>query len=349
MRSIEVTRTGELSVRDSPEPEVSPGFVVLQVEAVGICGSDIHLIDGHFPSARYPVRPGHELTGTIVQSGSSAAELTPGTRVCVDPGIPCRMCRGCRSGRTNLCENRQALGITRPGGAAELALVPEENCYPVSAGLAPERAVFCEPLACVIHALDRIPGGAVPDRVVVFGAGTVGLLATQVLAHLGAGRVDVVEPNENRHPLAGKSASGEVATSPDSLDSDAGWDVVIDASGAPQAIRQAIRRVRRGGTYVQLGVAPVGATIPIEPYDLFARELTVVGSMTTLNSFARAVSMLEAGHVDVAPLAGRPYPLEAYAEAVAATRRGDEVKTLVRPGGTSGHDTVPRGSSAGST
>jgi 2-desacetyl-2-hydroxyethyl bacteriochlorophyllide A dehydrogenase len=327
--AIEVREPGSLRLHETRNPTPGHREVLVEVELVGICGTDIHLFDGDFPTVRYPARPGHEVTGVVADVGHGVMSLERGTRVCVDPGVPCLHCSFCQAGRHNLCANRRAIGISLPGGAADFVVVPEVNCYPISETVRPEQAVLCEPLACVIHAIDRVPSGPAVNRALIYGAGTIGLLTTQLLDHLGALAVDIVDPNEERRTMAAKLTTGEVTAYADAHGPHARWDLVVDASGSPAAIEDGIGRVRAGGTYVQLGVAPNRATVAVEPYELFARELILVGSMTTSYSFPRAVRFIESGIVDVSGFAGTSYPLERYDEALRAARSGREIKTVV--------------------
>ena len=330
MRVVMMTGPAALTFRDMPDPEPGPGEVTLDVALIGVCGTDLHILDGHFATARYPLIPGHEVTGTVVALGAGVESLRKGDRVVVDPGVPCTTCLLCRRGRPNLCENRNAVGVTRDGGAAERVAVAAANCHLVPEGVTAQAAVLAEPLACVLHAFDLVPA-PVAQRVLVYGAGTIGLLAVQVARHLGAHRVEVVETNPGRLPAA-RRVGAAVATGPEELpDSRADWDLVVDATGAPAAIADGVARVQRGGTFLQIGVAPADAVIPLSPYQLFARELTLVGSMTTRHTFPAALRLLESGIIDVELLVEEPVPLSDYAEAVARVRAGRSLKVVVRP------------------
>ncbi|MGH3386234.1 MAG: alcohol dehydrogenase catalytic domain-containing protein [Nocardioidaceae bacterium] len=332
MHAVVIKGPSEVAVEQRADPSPGSDEVLLEVSLTGICGTDIHILDGEFGTATYPLVPGHEVTGRVVAVGGEVARPEVGDRVVVDPALPCKACWFCRSGRANLCERRHALGVTQPGGAAELVAVPAGNCYVLDGKVDDAAGVLCEPLACVIHAFDLVPRGSVRE-VLIYGAGPVGLLAVHVARQLGARSVDTVDINEGRLGNATQAGARAVATSGDQLDQGGGWDLVVDASGAPPAIEDGLSRVRRGGTFLQIGVAPEEARVPLSPYQLFSREITLVGSMTTSHTFPRAIELMESGVVDAEAIVGPRLPLDRYHEAVAAVRAGDHLKVLLKPGG----------------
>ena len=330
MRAVVMQGPAALTVVDVADPEPGPGEVVLEVALTGVCATDLHILDGHFPTARFPLIPGHEVTGTVVALGREVGNLREGDRVVVDPAVPCTTCLLCRRGRPNLCENRNAVGVTRNGGAAERVAVTAASCHRVPEGVTAQAAVLSEPLACVLHAFDLVPA-PVAQRVLVYGAGTIGLLAVHLACHLGAHRLDVVDTNADRLPAA-RRVGAAAATRPEGLPAGrADWDLVVDATGAAAAITDGVSRVQRGGTFLQIGVAPADAVVPLSPYQLFAREITLVGSMTTRHTFPAALRLLERGIIDVELLVEEPVPLSDYAEAVARVRAGRSLKVVVGP------------------
>lgn len=327
MRAVVFEQPSALRVADVSEPEPGTGEVVLEVALTGVCGTDLHVLDGDFATAQFPLVPGHEVTGTVVALGAGVRSVAVGQRVVLDPGIPCSTCLLCRRGRPNLCERRVAMGISRDGGAAERVAVPAGNCHILPVGLASSAAVLTEPLACVLHAFERVPS-PVAQRVLVYGAGTIGLLAVQLARHLGADAVDVVDTNPARL-LAARQLG---AATPELADGQANWDLVVDASGAPAAITDGLRRVERGGTFLQIGVAPGESVVPLSPYQIFAREITVVGSMTTRHTFPGALRLLAGGTIATDLIVEPPVPLADYKEAVDRVRGGGSLKVVVSPG-----------------
>lgn len=334
MKAATIFGPGDVRIVDETSRPPAPLEVVLRVDLVGICATDVHILHGEFPTAVYPIRPGHEVTGTVIELGAEVSTLTLGTRVAIDPAMPCSTCALCRDGRPNLCENRKAFGVSLPGGAAEKLTLPAANCYPVAASTPASAAVLAEPLACVIHALDLVRSPAGMD-VLIYGAGTVGLLATYVARHLGAASVTVIDLKPQRAAQAmraGATASAasaaEVSSGEESMEQ---WPLVIDATGAPAAIEDGLTRIARGGTYLQIGVAPPERTVALSPYNVFARELTIVGSMTTRNSFPRAITLLDSGYIDSDLITGEPIPLNEYSSAIEKAGSGETPKVVLDP------------------
>lgn len=330
MKAVVIEAPFRVNAADIDRQAPKAGEVSIAVDLVGICATDVHILSGHFPTATFPLTPGHEVTGTVVDVGPEVTTLFPGTQVVVDPGLPCATCILCRDGRPNLCENRKAIGITRAGGAAEFLTLPAANCHVVPPGTPPGTAVLAEPLACVVHAFDlvRHPAG---ENVLIYGAGTMGLLALQVARHLGAASVSVIElsaPRTARSIDLGAVAAGASAAA---FAPASGWGLVIDATGAPSAIGDGLGRVRRGGTFLQIGVAAPDRTVELAPYELFSRELTVVGSMTTRNSFPRALSMLGTGAINSSLITGEPIALSSYVHAIELAQSGETPKVVVSP------------------
>lgn len=157
MRAVVVTAPGSAVLTDLPDPQAGPGEVVVRVTSCGLCGTDMHILAGELPSARYPGVPGHELAGEIVAVGEGVTGLEAGTRVAVDPNMPCGTCDYCRIGRGNLCDDYSAIGVTQDGGFAELVAVPARCCYVLPDSLSPAAAALVEPLSCAVHGLNRLP------------------------------------------------------------------------------------------------------------------------------------------------------------------------------------------------
>jgi threonine dehydrogenase-like Zn-dependent dehydrogenase len=189
-----------------------------------------------------------------------------------------------------------------------------------------------EPLACAVHGLDRLErvGPVVSQTVVLFGAGTMGLLLLQLLVRAGAAGVTVIDRAASRLAVATALGAAATATSPDELDG-ARFDVAVDATGAPGAIEAAFGSLERGGRLLVFGVAPSDAAIHLSPFRVYNDEITVVGSMAVLFSFDPAVDLLARGAVDVRPLLSAPMPLEQFDQALQRVRAGEGVKTHIRP------------------
>jgi 2-desacetyl-2-hydroxyethyl bacteriochlorophyllide A dehydrogenase len=330
MKAVLVDKPGSLNVTTVDDPTPGPREVVLQIDGCGICGTDIHLIDGELPYQPYPVIPGHEFAGTVVAVGSDVTEFAEGDRVAADPNIFCRECHYCSIGRDNLCVNYAALGVTQDGACAEYLAVPVANCFRLPDDMPLEIAPLIEPLSCVVHGFDLLPG-RVGEHYLIYGAGTMGLMNAQVAARAGAASVSVIDLNEARLAVAKQLAVDAVGTDANELDRPEGWEVVIDATGVVPAIEDGIKRVRPGGTFQMFGVAAADAVAKVSPFQIYKNEITIVGSMAVLHSFGRAVDLMANGVVDAQTIISHRYPLDDYAVAVADFRAGAGRKLQIRP------------------
>jgi 2-desacetyl-2-hydroxyethyl bacteriochlorophyllide A dehydrogenase len=325
-----VERPGKVSVERVDDPTPGAREVLVQVAACGICGTDLHILDGESPLARYPIIPGHEFCGEVVAVGAEVEDRRVGDFVAVDPNLPCGRCRFCQAGRDNLCLNYEALGVTRPGGCAELVAAPAANAFPLPPGLPRAWGTLVEPLSCAVHGFDRL-GAKLADRYLIYGAGTMGLLMAQLARRAGATTVDVVDVKAARLPVAERLGADRTATSADDLDRGQGWEVVIDATGVVRAIEDGLRRVARGGSFLMFGVTPAEASVEFSPFRIYNEELMVVGSMAVLHSFERARDLLVGGAIDAKAMITHSMPLDDYEAAVDTFRGGAGLKIQVTP------------------
>ncbi len=339
MRAVVYDRPGEFALREVPIPDPGPGEVRLRVLVAGVCGTDVHLHDGEF-GPTYPLVPGHEFVGEVDALGAGVDPDLHGHRVVVDNTASCGRCVECRRARPAFCRQLVAQGVNAPGGFADYVLTDADRCFLVD-DLEPEVAVLAEPVACVVHGLDVLaltPGA----DVLLFGTGPTGLILTSLLARSGAGRLTVAAPTPAKLELARARGADEIvrvdrsdpAASHDRLRALApdGFDVVIDATGALPVLATAPELVRIGGTIFVYGMTAESARWPVAPYDVFRRELTVKGSFAQQFSFDRAIAALRSGRVETTGLITRRFPLEQYAEALAAVGDSAVVKAVVVPG-----------------
>ena len=338
MRAIVFPEPGRFTLTEVPDPVPGPREVVVRVEAVGICGTDLHVLDGEFAPTKYPIIPGHETSGVVETVGQDVHEVAPGDRVSVDPTLVCGECRYCAAGRSNLCERWDGSGVARThGSTAELALAPVRNVHRLADHVDLALAALVEPLACAIHGYDLLPR-RMGEHYLIYGAGTMGLMMAQLAPRAGAASVTVVDRLPDRLETARQVGVPTVATSADDVRRSGGWDVVIDCTGAPAAIEDGLSRVRRGGTFQQFGVAPADAAATFSPFRIYNDEISVVGSMAVLASYGRAVEMFAAGALDAAAMVSHAFPLEGYGDAVEQFRRGAGRKLQIRPGATTTQD-----------
>ncbi|MBX6357870.1 MAG: zinc-dependent alcohol dehydrogenase family protein [Micromonosporaceae bacterium] len=320
MKAAVVVQPGQIAVESVPDPQPGPREVVVRVAGCGICGTDLHIMDGEFAPA-YPIVPGHEFAGEVVELGSQVTELRVGDRVAVDPSLYCGECYYCRRSRENLCERWAALGVTSSGGAAEYAVAPVRNCFVLPEGVNTADAALIEPLSCAIRGFDVLPR-RIADHYLIYGAGTMGLMMMELAKRCGAATVSVVDTNPSRLETARTLGCSAAVGSADELTRPRGWDVVIDCTGVTAAIADGLTRVGKGGTFLQFGVANYDARATIEPYKIYNQEITITGSMAVLHSFERAGELFVGGLLRPEVFISDRFPLEKYAEALAQFRAG---------------------------
>lgn len=329
MQAAVITGPHALEITEVPDPTPGPGEVVIEVAAAGICGTDLQIFAGDYP-AGLPVVPGHEFAGTVVALGNDVHDLRIGDRVAADPNIPCLRCRYCHDGRVNLCDNYAALGVTMNGASARYLAVPEHLCVLVPDALELQYAALAEPLSCAVHAWDLV-GPQVGRSAVIYGSGTMGLMMLQLARSFGIVSVDMVDLNPAKFEAARTLGARNLVTDAAQAAPEQGWDVVVDATGAAPAIVDGLSRVAKGGTFVQFGVAAPDVHVEINPFEIYEREIRIIGAVCPLNSFARSIDLLATGAVDPAPLVSHRYPVTEYAAALEKLAGGQARKVLVTP------------------
>jgi 2-desacetyl-2-hydroxyethyl bacteriochlorophyllide A dehydrogenase len=329
MRAAIVEAVGKVSVTTVPDPAPGPRDVVVRVASCGICGTDLHILQGEF-APTLPIVPGHEFAGEVVGIGSEVTELSAGDLVAVDPSLHCHECRYCRIGRGNLCDRFGAIGVTTSGAAAEFAVAPVANCVKLPGHIDVKDAALIEPLSCAVRGYDVLRG-TLGAEVLIYGSGTMGLMMLELAKRTGAASVDVLDINPERLATASKLGVSRSAATADELDTPRGWDVVIDATGNAKAIQDGLGRVAKGGTFLQFGVADYAATAVIEPYKIYNQEITITGSMAVLHSYERAAALFATGVLDPAVFISDRMPLEQYPQAIDRFRAGQGRKIVVEP------------------
>jgi L-iditol 2-dehydrogenase len=319
---------GNVALAERVEPHAGPGEVVLDVVGAGICGTDIHIEDDEFRS-RPPVTMGHEVSGVVAELGEEVDPEWAGARVVTETYFStCGVCRWCREGRINLCPERRSIGSFVDGGFAPRVLVPARNLHRIPEWLDGYAASLAEPLACVCNCLLDPEVVAEGDRVLVIGPGPVGLLAAQV-ARASGGQVHLRgAPGDEARLAAARGLGLETSVAGDQALAEA--DVVVECSGSASGIAFGLESVRRGGRFVQIGLAGKPVSIP---FDLICYgELTVTsGNASTPESWSRAMELIERRAVALEPLLTDVVPLDEWERAFAATRAGEGIKYVLMP------------------
>lgn len=318
MKVLRLHAPGELRLHDEPDPEPSPGEVLLRVNAVGLCGSDRHwLVEGGIGDAvlTRPLVLGHELVGTV-ESGARAGE-----RVAVDPAIPCETCPTCRARLQHLCPDVEFAGHSLDGALRMRMAWPERLTYRVPDAIPDDDASLLEPLGVALHALDL--GHVAPGtRAAVVGCGPIGLLLVRALLAEGAAEVVVADPLEHRL---------EAALALGALPKGADVDVAFEVAGEDEAVAAAIELVRPGGRVVLVGI-PDGDRTSFPAAAARRKGATMLLSRRMKPSdLPRAIDLVERGRVDLGGLVSERYPLEEWREAFDSLRDRRGLKVVVTP------------------
>jgi len=319
MKALVLEEYNRLVFEDVPAPEPSSEEVQISIKACGICGSDIHGMDGSTGRRRPPIIMGHEAAGVISRVGIGVTAWKPGDGVTFDSTIYCGHCEFCSRGEINLCESRRVLGVSceeyrQHGAFAEFLVVPERILYRLPQGLAFEHASLVEPFAIALHAAKR--GRAKKDdAAVVVGAGMIGLGLVQVLSQAGCAPIIVVDVAAERLALAAKcgathiinSASVDALNTIQTLTRGRGADIACEAVGITATVDLALRCVRKGGSVTLVG--NVASTIEFPLQTAVTRELTILGSCASRGEYPACLDLLAHGVLKPAPLISAVAPL----------------------------------------
>jgi L-iditol 2-dehydrogenase len=322
-------------IEDRPVPQAGPGEVVVRIRSVGVCGSDTHYYDhGRIGSfvVEAPLVLGHEAAGEVAEVGPGATRLRVGQRVSVEPGVPDMSCRQCLAGRYNLCPNMRFFATPPIDGAfAEYVVVHEAFAHPVPDSISDDAAALLEPLSVGVWACMKghVTAGS---RVLVTGAGPIGLVAVQTALAFGATEVIVSDVNPARLALARDLGATETVDARETsvADLDRPPEVLLECSGHPPAISEAIRALDRAGRAVLVGMG--GDEVPLPLSVVQERELELTGTFRYANTWPTAIALVASGRVDLDRLVTGTFRLDQAEEALTAGRRDPQsVKVVIHP------------------
>ena len=329
MKALVYTDRLEVTYRDEPDPVLVAGEVVLSIDAVGICGSDMHAYHGQDPRRNPPLILGHELSGTVV------AGPFLGRRFTANPLITCGACEFCVQGRNNLCANRTMVGMTRPGAFAERMSIPVASLIEIPAQMSARTAALTEPAATALHALNlsmRAMHRPLPEgRLLVIGGGAIGMLAALLARHYGCTDVRVAETNALRRESLERHARCAVFDPLAQRADDNAFDLVIDAVGAKATRAAAFAAVKPGGVIMHVGLQDWASEIDMRKLTL--AEVTLLGTYTYSTADLRAtVAALQRGAFgDLAWVEERPLAEGARAFRDLHEGRSAAAKIVLRP------------------
>ena len=324
MQAMLLKQYMHLELVEMPEPEIGPDDVLVRVRACGICGSDVHGLDGSTGRRLPPLVMGHEAAGEVVRCGANVTDLAPGERVTFDSTVYCGRCFFCSRGEVNLCDNREVLGVSpgpyrRHGAFAEYVAVPRRIMYRLPGNLSYEQAALIEAVSVAVHAVNLTPI-SLGDTVVVVGSGMIGLLAIQAVRHAGAARIIAVDTVDDRLTRARELGAtdavnpknGDAVKAILGLTENRGAAAAIECVGAADPIHTAIAAVRKGGSVTLVG--NVSPEIPLPLQSVVSRQIRVQGSCASNGEYPASIDLMSSGAIKVdtmisaiAPLAEGPH------------------------------------------
>lgn len=320
MKALVFPEAGKMQLTEMPRPEPKDDEVLIRVRASGICGTDVHIYEGGF-TATYPVVPGHEFAGEVVAVGPQCQRITVGSRVAVEPNVPCNNCPECLSGEHHFCRNMVVPGVNRPGGMAEYVVVNERGVFDIG-DLSFVEGALVEPLSCVVHATERL-GIGWGEQALVMGAGPIGLLMGRLIKARGAARVDYLERSPGRLARAAKMGFGKVYSSPSEIP-DKVYTVVADASGASALVAEAANRLTRPrGRVLVFGVPSPTGQIALNHFRVYREEISVIASFTSLKNSIQAIDLMKSKTIDVSDIVSHQIKLSECPDYILRMKAGD--------------------------
>jgi len=313
MRAAIFDAPGAIRLADAPKPEPAPGEALVRVKAAGLCAGDLYIYTGKNPYVSYPRIGCHEIMGEVAGYGPGAAGPAVGSRVVVEPFIGCGTCYPCRVGKANCCANLTIIGIHREGGFAEFVTAPAAKLVPVPDGLTDFEAVFAEPVAIGVQGCRRGQVGG-EDTVLVLGAGPIGLAVVEVAKARGA-KVYATDLSADRLSIAARLGATPIAGGAGLVERvleithGEGMPVVMEATGAPQAMEQCVDLVAAGGRIVILGLVKKGTGVTFPGLDFTRKEMTILGSRASIDCFPEALDLIASGKIQYPKIASS-FPLE---------------------------------------
>jgi len=335
VRAVRYHGNGVVRLDVVEDPRPGPGDVLLAPEAVGVCGTDTHIVHGQFAS-NPPMVLGHEISARVLEVGAGVTAVAPGDLVTVEPHLYCGVCFNCQTGTKHMCPVRKAPGVHLDGGMAERLVVPDTLAYKVPEGTSPLHAAMVEPIACCVHGMDRLaPRSGMP--LIVFGCGPAGAIMIALAKLAGMYPVVGVDGRVGRRELASRFGADVVldAGEPGLLDAamdltgGVGFPYLIDAVGSARVLETAISLASRAANVLLFGVAAPDETATVRPNEIYAKELSLLGTALNPDTHRRAANLLPRLPLD--RLSTVVHPLEAIDQALADQAAGTVDKVFVGP------------------
>jgi len=329
----------DLRVEEIEAKSPGPNEVKIRVRACGVCGTDLHIFSGAEGAAKCtpPTILGHEFSGIISEVGSDVTEFNPGDRVCVDPNDMCGECYYCKTGSAHFCEKMIGIGTTTDGGFAEYCTVHKKQVYKMGDEMSFEEGAMTEPISCCLHGIDQ-SGIKSGDTVMIIGGGTIGQIMLQLARISGASTLILIEPIKEKREL-GLQLGADIAIDPLTEDisdvlqkqSIQHINVTIECVGLKNTMIDAIQYVSKGGTALLFGLTDPACQIPLAPFDLFKREVSIKASFINPYTFQRALNLLNSKKLNIRALISDTLPLPEIQRAFTDDTCRKRGKIIIKP------------------
>jgi 2-desacetyl-2-hydroxyethyl bacteriochlorophyllide A dehydrogenase len=336
MKAVVLEAPYKVAIKEVPTPEPGAGEVLVEVKACSICGTDGKMYRGQF-ICDYPIIPGHEFAGKVVKLGAGVNPALLGVRAGVDYMCPCGECHYCQIGIMNHCVHHKAIGQTIDGGFAEYVVAPASNVYPISDKVSYEEAASLTVLAGAVHSMRRLEMKH-GDNVMIFGSGPAGMDLVQMVKLGGAAKIVVTDLSEKRLEMAKAMGATDVVLSDDKLAERLkgiapswGFDIVVEATGNPKVLEKAFSFVTDYGKIFVFGISPTQGEATIHPFQIWHKEVSIIGSRSILFSSGAALELIESKRIDVKSMISHRFPLEGYPEAIELAATGNALKIIINP------------------
>lgn len=325
MKAVLFTAKNDVQFTDLPDPKPKAGEVVVEVKASGICHTDYEVLKDNYGTGAFPVVPGHEYAGIVVDVGPDVTCCVTGDRVAVDPNLECGTCRACAKGWAHLCETLGAYGVTTHGGFAELSVVKASAVHPIG-NMSFLQAALAEPMGCVLNGVDAVHAPWM-EEALIFGAGPMGLLMGLALKAQGVSRVAFVDIAESRLDLAASFGFQGIAAGSSELQ---GWkqraDLAVEATGVPAVASGLTRYIANGGKGLFFGVCPSDAHIDVSPFEVFRRQLTLAGSHSLNHNIPQSLAVIASLGSEIDRAVSHRLPLEEISKVLNTKPPQDSLK-----------------------
>jgi len=286
LKALYITEPHHIELIEKDDPEIRENESLLKILGCGVCGTDLKIYKGE-TLATYPIIPGHEIVGEIINS----SKYEKGTKVTVDPNKPCGYCKYCREGKPHLCDDLKAVGVNRNGGFAELLSVPNDLIYPLNENIDVKSALFAEPLSCIIHGID-LSNFSFTDDIAIIGGGAIGLIFAMLFNKFSVGIKLIFEISQDKITYIEKEFGFDIVH-PQEYKKFKEFDLVIECSGSISGLELAYTLVKKGGKIIVFGVTPKGlTTTELEPFQIYSEEITLTGSYINPFTMQKAVKII---------------------------------------------------------